>query len=125
MPLNQLDTAALSKIITNFGDQGKIFQSEAQFQFELAWKLQHQGWGTACLEDMTMKVVKNNKVVKKFYTDIVIEQDGYRVAIELKYKTAEYNENGIELFDHGAVDLGRYDYLWDVFRIELLTSINI
>lgn len=73
-----------------------------------------------------MKVVnkRDNKVVQKFYTDIVLEQGNYSVAIELKYKTAKYDANGIELFEHGAVDLGRYDYLWDVFRIELLTNKN-
>ena len=43
----------------------------------------------------------------------------------MKYKTAEYeneiNKNKkVYLFNHGAVDLGRYDYLWDVHRIELL-----
>ena len=122
--LQQLNKKELAKIIKGFGNQGKIFQSEAQFQFELAWELQKQGWEKAILEDMTMKVVRNNKVVKKFYTDIVIEKDGYRVAIELKYKTAEYNGNGIELFDHGAVDLGRYDYLWDVHRIELFSGMS-
>lgn len=120
--LKQLDKNALSGIIKGFANNGIIFQSEAQFQFALAWELQLKKWGKAYLEDMNMKVVNKNKVVKKFYTDIVIEQEGYRVAIELKYKTAEYNGSGIELFDHGAVDLGRYDYLWDVFRIELLTN---
>ena len=120
--LSQLDKNALSKIIRGFAN--KIFQSEAQFQFDLAWKLQQEGWGKAKLEDMRMKVNKNNGKIGKCYTDIVLEQGGYSVAIELKYKTAEYIDpnNRIYLLDHDAVDLGRYDYLWDVHRIELLAG---
>jgi len=120
--LSQLDKNALSNIIRGFAN--KIFQSEAQFQFDLAWKLQQKGWGKAKLEDMRMKVNKNNGKIGKCYTDIVLEQGGYSVAIELKYKTAEYIDpnNRIYLLDHDAVDLGRYDYLWDVHRIELLAG---
>lgn len=126
MPLNQLDTAALSKIITNFGNQGKIFQSEAQFQFDLAWELKSIYNCTVKLEEMTAYKVNNNgKTVQKFYTDIVLEDTDYRVALELKYKTADYYDqnNNIILFDHSAIPLGRYDYLWDVHRIELVTGI--
>lgn len=123
--LKQLNDERLSEIIKGF--QGKIFQSEAQFQFDLAWRIQEiYGAETKVnLEDMRM-VKKNSegKIIQKSYTDIVVEQGGYSVAIELKYKTAEYNNKAefIQLFDHGAVDLGRYDYLWDVHRIEQLTG---
>ena len=37
-----LNKETLTSVIKNFGKEGKIFQSEAQFQFELAWKLQEQ-----------------------------------------------------------------------------------
>lgn len=130
--LKQLDAQTLSEIIKEFN--GKIFQSEAQFQFELAWKLNEKygnGDNLAVeLEDMGMYEKEGEKVKQKSYTDIVVKQGKYRVAIELKYKTAKYdnkkmaeNDNKINiiyLFDHSAVDLGRYDYLWDVHRMELL-----
>ncbi|MBR4646846.1 MAG: hypothetical protein IKO75_07035 [Bacteroidales bacterium] len=121
--LSRLDKNALSNIIRGFAN--KIFQSEAQFQFDLAWELQQQSWGNAKLEDMRMMVNKSNGMIGKCYTDIVLEQEDYSVAIELKYKTAEYHPKGGSypiLFGHDAVDEGRYDYLWDVHRIELLTG---
>ncbi len=118
--LKQLDKERLSEIINEF--QGKIFQSEAQFQFDLAWLLKEKYNCDVKLEDMRMVVRRNEKVIQKFYTDIVVEQGDYSVAIELKYKTAEYNGDDVDLLDHSAVDLGRYDYLWDVFRIELLVN---
>ena len=119
-----LDKENLTNIIQVFGKDGKIFQSEAQFQFELAWSLQTHLGCQVKLEDMrTVVRSKDNNpeaLKKKFYTDIVVEQDGYSVALELKYKTADYSDKNLYLFNHGAVDLGRYDYLWDVHRIELL-----
>ena len=123
--LKQLNAERLSEIIKGF--QGKIFQGEAQFQFDLAWRFQEiYGPETKVnLEDMRM-VKKNNegKITQKSYTDIVVEQGVYSVAIELKYKTAKYNNKAefIQLLNHGAVDLSRYDYLWDVHRIEQLTG---
>ena len=121
-----LNKETLTSVIKNFGKEGKIFQSEAQFQFELAWKLQEQFPDCKVkLEDMRAYIKNDEKekkkgFKKKFYTDIVIVKDDYSIAIELKYKTAEYFNNGTYLFGHDAVDEGRYDYLWDVHRIELL-----
>ena len=122
-----LNKETLTGAIKAFGKECKIFQSEAQFQFELAWKLQKQFPDCRVkLEDMRAYVKKEEKngIKRKFYTDIVLEEEGYSIAIELKYKTAEYydEKSGICLFEHGAVDLGRYDYLWDVHRVELLTG---
>ena len=125
-----LNKEILTRIIKAFGKEDKIFQSEAQFQFDLAWELQKNFPNCQVkLEDMRSYVKKdekekNSRFKKKFYTDIVLEDDDYSIAIELKYKTAEYYDKNkcIYLFEHGAVDLGRYDYLWDVHRIELLTG---
>lgn len=129
--LKQLDKKELTEIIQGFGADGKIFQSEAQFQFEFAWTLQKMFPDCQVkLEDMRTVIKEKDKkdkngneiIKKKFYTDIVLEQGEYSIAIELKYKTAEYSDtkNNLYLFNHGAVDLGRYDYLWDVHRLELL-----
>lgn len=122
--LKKLDTKVLSDVIKDFGKVNRIFQSEAQFQFDLAWKLhKHFPNCQVKFEDMRAVVKDANGVLKKkFYTDIVMEQEDYSVAIELKYKTDDYSDmgKGIYLFEHGAVDLGRYDYLWDVHRVELL-----
>lgn len=126
--LKSLDNNSLSLLLKEFGDKNKVFQSEAQFQFDLAWRLREEYDCVVKLEDLTVVIekVKNGKNSKqKIYTDITLEQDGYIVAIELKYKTAAMTQgNDILLLNHGASDLGRYDFLWDVNRLELLVHPN-
>lgn len=129
--LEKLDAKALAGVIKYFGNINRFFHSEAQFQFELAWRLQESYDCKANLEDLTVLVKGDkkkggdkDKIIQKMYTDIVLENNNYRVAIELKYKTASFecHSNGqeIHLFRHGAADLGRFDYLMDVNRLELL-----
>lgn len=124
--LQELNTQELSKILDEFGQKQVIFQSEAQFQFELAWRLQEFFDCKAKLEELTMvipKPTKTGNTIQKIYTDIVLEKNDYRVAIELKYKTALLNmEPEVLLLYHGAPDLGRYDFLWDVKRVETLVT---
>ena len=125
-----LNKETLTGVIKSMGNSGRIFQSEAQFQFDLSWELQKQLPNCRVkLEDMR-SVIRNEKgeIKNKFYTDTVLEDGDYSIAIELKYKTAAPKEGyydkekGICLFNQGAVDEGRYDYLWDVHRLELLTG---
>lgn len=118
-----LDINELSSLIAGFWKKSKIFQSEAQFQFELAWELKKYYDCEVFLEDLTMIInISKGKSQQKVYTDIVLEKGDYRVAIELKYKTAPLIYGSVMLFKHGATDLGRFDYLWDVHRLELLAS---
>jgi hypothetical protein len=63
---------------------------------------------------------------KKRRIDIVLFIDGKMFPIELKFKTKEdtvkiYNRD-INLRNHAAVDIGRYDYLKDIERIETFTN---
>ena len=97
-----LNKETLTGAIKAFGKECKIFQSEAQFQFELAWKLQKQFPDCRVkLEDMRAYVKKEEKngIKRKFYTDIVLEEEGYSIAIELKYKTAEYYDEKSGIFN--------------------------
>lgn len=138
--LKELNLEMLSNIIAEFGCKQRIFHCEAQFQFELAWKLQEVVNCKVNLEALSVISIKKqggkkkkngqkSDLIKKMYTDILLEDKedkDYRVAIELKYKTAELeltNPN-VLLQQHGAVDLGRYDFLWDVNRLELLLNQN-
>ncbi|MBR0169330.1 MAG: hypothetical protein IJQ14_00630 [Bacteroidales bacterium] len=124
--LKELDIVGLDSILYLWGQEKKVFQSEAQFQFNLAWRLQELYDCEAKLEDLTVVVTRKNKsdkdLMQKVYTDIVLLKDDYSVAIELKYKTATLNHKDILLFKHGATDLGRYDFWWDVNRLELLVT---
>lgn len=127
--LKDLNIKHLTDILISFGNENTIFHSEAQFQFELAWMLQQRVKCKVKLEEMSVLFTKNIDVpnskeqTQKIYTDIMLEDEsGYRIAIELKYKTAALGSTNSDIFllNHGAVDLGRYDFLWDVYRIELL-----
>lgn len=112
----------LERIMNKLGAVPRIFNSEAQFQFELAWKIKEEFDCEVRLEELS-RVSKG----KKDYTDIILEKDDQRIALELKYKTARYEDESknIYLKAHGATDLGAYDFLWDVHRIQMLTGMEM
>jgi hypothetical protein len=128
MNLKELETK-VTKIIGDFGKEPRIFKSEAQFQFDLAWELK------ASFDDEEKKEykvfleylgdIKKNETdedkKKRLFTDImIIGNDGAFFPIELKYKTKELDvsKDFVHLADHGACDLGRFDFLYDVERIQ-------
>ncbi|MCQ2255989.1 MAG: hypothetical protein MJZ29_10880 [Bacteroidaceae bacterium] len=119
--LESFDLQELERIMNELGAVPRIFNSEAQFQFELAWKIKEEFGCEVRLEDLS-RISEG----KKDYTDIILEKDGLRIALELKYKTAKYEDESknIYLKAHGAADLGAYDFLWDVHRIQLLTGME-
>lgn len=122
-----LDITQFKKIISDFGKSGKIFQSEAQFQFDLAWKINEilrdndLNDFKVCLEYLS---AENSDKNKRMYTDILLYNETSKefIPIELKYKTASGDFGGIRLTHHGACDLGRFDFLWDVQRIHILKN---
>lgn len=122
----------LNKIITDFGKSNdnfpRIFQSEAQFQFELAIALKNK-FGSKfeiLLEVLTKDKQDNNKI--RQYTDIIVVDNSSKeyYAIELKYKTREFTDENetVHLLNHSAQDFGRYDYLKDLYRLEQLSDIE-
>jgi len=125
-PLESLNGEELSAVMDEFGRKCYLFQSEAQFQFELAWRLRELYDCRVELEKLTVVVgsrtARRKEKKKKIYSDIFLQNGSRRVVIELKYKTAALEHDNVLLFNHGAVDLGRYDYLWDVHRVEMLVN---
>ena len=139
----QFAEEVLNTIVEDFGKKGVVFSNESQFQFRLAWELQelfktyHTNYRVALavlsINQKTSKVFleADSKDRKRMYTDIVVDlgNDAY-VAIELKYKTKgsckETNKTGFFEYrsaivgPQGAHDLGAYDYLADVERLEQL-----
>ena len=100
----------------------RIFHSEADFQFSLAWELQK------ILPTAKIRLEYCPSFAREMHIDIyVIDEDGSH-PIELKYKS-----RGIEMIDeneyfklknHGAQDIGRYDYLYDIQRIENMKKLD-
>lgn len=142
----------LDGIISDFGNEGRIFSNEEQFQFELALEIERKyqkdekGYPKvrlevlSCPKDEQIQVAqmdesqKKDKKIKKMYTDIVIDiDDVHSIAIELKYKTwadnkdkrIEYSigKNTYVVFHQGAPNIGCYQYLEDVARLEELVGI--
>lgn len=102
-------------------DQRKTFHSEADFQFALAWEIQK------CYPEAKIRPEYClAEIEPSIYIDILVIMDGLWYPIELKYKTLkgikEYNGEIFKLKNHGAQDLGRYDYLSNIMRIERLSK---
>lgn len=98
-----------------------IFHSEADFQHALAWDLH------ARLPDMAVRLELPVHVPGKIlHLDLWLAGPTGSVAIELKYKTRglALSAGGEPFFlkDQSAQDLGRYDFLKDVQRIEQIIS---
>lgn len=93
-----------------------VFHSEADFQFALAWEIQlHYPDASIRLE-----YPPPNDPAK--YIDILVWLDNDVYPIELKYKTRLLNAvvrgEQYHLKNHGAQDLGKYDFVKDINRIE-------
>lgn len=118
----ELNQQWLKDCLTEMSKQDIIFRSEEQFQFNLAWAIQEFFYTyKVYLEELTSTIDYNNSEKKRSYTDILVKKDnGDYIALELKYKTVNATIGNIELLNHGAVDNGRYDYLWDINRLEWL-----
>lgn len=115
-----LTTVDIRKILQGFAKKQQLYPSEAQFQFELAWEIKKQF--------QNYNVYLEYPSASRFYYDIVVEDGDDYYVIELKYKTKKqnitYKGNMFTLRDHAAQDLGRYDYLYDITRIENWSKYN-
>ena len=95
-----------------------VFHSEADFQHHFAWQIQNAYKNSAIRLEYPISKNSNNKWE---YCDIIIKKPD-EIGIELKYKTKlkKYDIGGeiFELKNQGAQDLGRYDFLKDISRLE-------
>ncbi len=113
------------QVLEKLAQNKKPYLSEAQFQFELAWELQKTFPEkiekilleyTACAQKATATQKR-----KRFESDIlVLLADNTYIAIELKYKTVEAKISDVWLVQQAGQPGTKYDYLWDIHRIELL-----
>jgi len=107
-------------IIDRLSSLYPIFSNEADFQFALAWEIQKK------FPDWSVRFeYKPPNFKKRIFVDLwIIGDETY--AIELKYKTRNLDVNvkgeSFNLLDHSAEDLGRYDFLKDVERLENIVS---
>ena len=109
----------IEKIIKNLKSERKVFFSESDFQFALAWEIQKFYDKAKIRLEYPFQYEEDGK---NRYIDIIVTLEDKKYPIELKYKTLslEVEDNGEEykLKNQGAQDHGRYDYLKDIQRIE-------
>ena len=100
----------------------RVFCSEADFQFSLAWELQRLLPGASIFLEKGVSVPPDT-----YFVDIVVEFGGKNYYIELKYHTSTCNWHfrgtPIRLKNQGAQDLLRYDYLKDIYRLQKIKNI--
>lgn len=103
----------IEKSLNRLFAENKVFTSEVDFQFALAWKIKE----TFPSADVRLEYVPW-KFKKEIRVDIVVLIDGNMIPIELKYKTKAFYGDEIFLKEQGAQDCGRYDFLYDIKRME-------
>ena len=110
--------------------QKPLFYNECHLQMELASYLRQSN--NYCKVHLEYFVPSAEVQEQNLYIDIVVEKKGEFLPIELKYKTALLKKNidrfgkdlqGVYVLkNHGARDLGAYDFWRDVKRIECLVK---
>ena len=117
----------LRAVMAALAQKRPIFHSEADFQHALAWEIQRTS-RDAVIRLERRVTVENPTTGKqeRIYVDVSAALDGQVVAIELKYKTwclrTECDGEEFDLCGQSAEDCGRYDFLWDVQRLERIAK---
>ena len=98
-----------------------IFHSEADFQHALAWEVHQQ-----CPSCQVRLEFKPHRFDKRAYVDIWVVDNDAVSAIELKHKTRGLpiwiGNEFFSLLDQSAQDIGRYDFMKDIHRLEQIVS---
>ncbi len=121
--MNPLDFEnVLSSSLEKLSQSRPVFHIEADFQHALAWQIQKD------FSELEIRFeYKPQNISDRMFVDLWIkDESGNNFAIELKYKTRKFEETvhdeKFKLMDQSAQDLGRYDYLKDVQRLEKIVS---
>ena len=113
----------IPELLAELSLERPIFHSEADFQHALAWKIHSKHPG---LNIRLERVFRNNNT--NMNIDLFVVGNNFNVAVELKYKTrgiaVVHNDERFLLADQAAQDLGRYDFLKDIQRLELLQNLS-
>ena len=108
----------ISEILAILAKKRPIFHSEADFQHAFAWEI-HQKLPNASVRlELPVQVVKNQFL----HIDVWIINQDEVLAVELKYKTrglsVQIANEQYRLKNQSAQDLGRYDFIKDIQRLE-------
>ncbi len=113
----------IENIISELQKKRPVFHSEADFQHALAWEIQcHYPMAAVRLE------IHPGRIGLREYVDIWVKYENTVYAIELKYKTSKidlvYGDEEFHLLNQAAQDIGRYDFIKDIVRLERFVGSN-
>lgn len=98
-----------------------IFHSEADFQHALSWEMHLQKPASSFRLEYRPRNIED-----RIYLDVWGANGDSILAMELKYKTrklrVDIDKEVFELLDQSAQDLGRYDFIKDIGRLEQVIS---
>jgi len=109
------------QIMNNLSKLRPIFHSEADFQHALAWEV-HRRFPK---DEIRLELpVKSGD--RRLHLDLWLSHQKQSIAIELKYKTrilsVPHNDEHYILKNQSAQDIGRYDFLRDLQRLEMVST---
>ncbi len=113
----------IENIISELQKKRPVFHSEADYQHALAWEIQcHYPSAAVRLE------IHPGRIGPREYIDIWVKYENTVYAIELKYKTGKidlvHGDEEFHLLNQAAQDIGRYDFIKDIARLERFVGGN-
>jgi len=110
-------TFNIHELLADLANSRPLFHSEADFQHSFAWEL-HRRFPDASIR-LEKPIPINGGVA---HLDVLVQRHNATIAIELKYKTRKLSvvtpSETYSLRNHSAQDIGRYDFIKDVSRLE-------
>lgn len=108
----------MESVLQKLAKEHKVFHSEAEFQFALAWQIKSDYSDATIRLEMPFRIDGQ----KTRYIDIVVKYKGQQIPIELKYIKheciCEEQKEEYVLTDHSAKDVLSYDFCKDIERVE-------
>lgn len=115
--------ATVDEVLRALATRRPVFHSEADFQHAFAWTWQQMK------PDARIRLEARPFPGERVALDVLVTADEQRVAIELKHLVrkldVEVDGERFVLAEQGAHDLGRYDVVKDLVRLERLVGAGV
>lgn len=117
----------IDNLIASLQDKRKVFHSEDDLKLSFGMEILKNNSNCQVRLERPVEIEmidwNSNKPITRAPIDVVIvENNGSLIPIELKYKTKkiklDLKGETYQLTEHGAVDIGRYSFRKDIYRIE-------
>jgi hypothetical protein len=113
----------IPEILAILAKKRPIFHSEADFQHTFAWEIQQK------LPNASVRLELPIQVENQFlHIDVWVTHLDEVLAVELKYKTralsVQVGNEQYRLKSQSAQDIGRYDFIKDIQRLEQISTVS-